>query len=358
MHRRDVLKLAGALGALALFPQAGRAQERFLQANGPWRKFEIITRIDILKPEGMVQAWVPVPSLDEPDWSMPAGSDWQTNAAEAQLVTDADNGVEMVHFVWKEGEAAPFAEVNSHCGTRDRVTDFSRPPSDLQLSEEDIQRYTAATAQHPFSPALRKIAEEITEKAKTDIGKAKAIYEWLIDTASCNPKALEGITEDEQEPDGCGNPNSTYVSFARASGLPTREFYGLRVAGSQSGLSALGAPSEIVTNAQHRRAEVWLSGYGWVAVNPGDIRRIIKGSEAPKLALNDPKVVSARHTLFGGWEGNWIAYNMANNIVLPGSDMPPLDFFMHPQAKTSTGMLNFHKPETFKYVITAKELPA
>ncbi len=31
--------------------------------------------------QGRLQAWVPVPSVEEDSWSKPLGSDWQTNPA-------------------------------------------------------------------------------------------------------------------------------------------------------------------------------------------------------------------------------------------------------------------------------------
>jgi hypothetical protein len=51
------------------------------------------------------------------------------------------------------------------------------------------------------------------------------------------------------------------------------------------------------------------------------------------LAPNDPKVVDARKTLFGAWEGNYMAYNDAHDVSLPGSSGDPVPFLMYPQAE-------------------------
>ena len=76
------------------------------------------------------------------------------------------------------------------------------------------------------------------------------------------------------------------------------------------------------------------------------------------LALNDPKVAAARNALFGGWEGNWLAYNFAHDVALPGSSGPRLGFLMYPQAETAAARLDCLDPDTFKYTIKAKELTA
>ena len=77
-----------------------------------------------------------------------------------------------------------------------------------------------------------------------------------------------------------------------------------------------------------------------------------------KLALDDPKVVAARKALFGGWEGNWFAFNDAHDVVLPGFDGPHLGFLMYPQAERASLLLDCHDPDNFKYTLTATEVKA
>ncbi len=74
------------------------------------------------------------------------------------------------------------------------------------------------------------------------------------------------------------------------------------------------------------------------------------------LSLSDPKVVAARSTLFGAWETNWVAFNTASDLTLPGAREPALDFLMYPQVETGGARLDSLDPDAVKYVITAKEL--
>jgi hypothetical protein len=61
-------------------------------------------------------------------------------------------------------------------------------------------------------------------------------------------------------------------------------------------------------------------------------------------ALDDELVKQTRARLFGSWEMNWIAYNFAHDVALPGSTRAPLGFFMYPQAETAAPPPRFPGP--------------
>ena len=88
------------------------------------------------------------------------------------------------------------------------------------------------------------------------------------------------------------------------------------------------------------------------------MRKVVLEEPPSNLALADAKVVDARKALFGSWEMNWLAYNVAHDIVLPGAKGPTLEFLMYPQAETAVGRLDCLDPDGFTYRITAKELAA
>jgi transglutaminase-like putative cysteine protease len=110
-----------------------------------------------------------------------------------------------------------------------------------------------------------------------------------------------------------------------------------------------------ITKAQHCRAEFYAQGIGWVPVDPADVRKVIL-EERPNLTLNDDIVKTMRTFLFGNWEGNWLAYNYAHDVKLPGSKGAPVTFFMYPQAETADGRLDPLDPDNFKYKIVSREI--
>jgi hypothetical protein len=74
--------------------------------------------------------------------------------------------------------------------------------------------------------------------------------------------------------------------------------------------------------------------------------------------LDDGMVKKARGRLFGSWEMNWMAYNFAHDVALPGSHGAPIGFLMYPQAETADGRLDCLDPDGFEYEIKSKEIAA
>ena len=75
-------------------------------------------------------------------------------------------------------------------------------------------------------------------------------------------------------------------------------------------------------------------------------------------SLDDELVKRARARLFGSWEMNWVAYNFAHDVTLPGSSGAPVAFLMYPQAETADGRPDCLDPENFKYEIASRETTA
>jgi transglutaminase-like putative cysteine protease len=145
------------------------------------------------------------------------------------------------------------------------------------------------------------------------------------------------------------------VGLARAAGFPARDVYGIRVAESRQ-FPSLGKSGDI-SKAQHCRAEVFLEDAGWFPVDPADVRKVVLEQ---KLPLEHPDVAALRERLFGNWEMNWIGYNSATDIELPGAgtEQPNFAFLMYPCAITAKGQPNALDPAGFHYEIAAREIPA
>ena len=241
----------------------------------------------------------------------------------------------------------------------------SKPGNAAALSDADRKLYTSATALIPTDGMVKATSDKIVGNASSDLEKAQKLYDWVVEntfrnakTRGCGIGDVASMLKTDNLNGKCADLNALLVGLARAQGIPARDVYGIRVVPSQFGFKALGAGSENVTKAQHCRAEVWLSGSGWTPVDPADVRKVVLEEPPGNLAVGDAKVPAARKTLFGAWEGNWLAYNFAHDVALPGSNGPRLGFLMYPQAEVAGLRLDCLDPDTFRYTIKTKETTA
>jgi transglutaminase-like putative cysteine protease len=147
----------------------------------------------------------------------------------------------------------------------------------------------------------------------------------------------------------CVDINSLFVGLARAQGVPAREMFGMRVA--DSGISMSLGRSGDVSKAQHCRAEFYVAGYGWVPVDPADVRKVMLEEQLP---LESAFITELRELLFGTWEMNWVGFNHARDFRPSPEAKEPMNFFMYPEAETVAGPLDGTDPEYFRYKITAR----
>jgi transglutaminase-like putative cysteine protease len=280
----------------------------------------------------------------------------------ARLVENRNAGLGIVAAEFPEG-VKPVLTVTSRVATRDFAVDTQVPRKTAPEDPNDIRRFLQPTRLVPTDGIVKAKSAEIVKNANSDVAKAHAIYEWIVDNTFRNPKTrgcgtgdIRFMLESGDLGGKCADLNALYVALARAAGLPARDVYGIRTAKSNLGYKSLGASSEKVTKAQHCRAEVYLTDYGWVPVDPADVRKVVLEEPPGNLSLNDEMVRKARTRLFGSWEMNWLAFNFANDVTLPGSNGAPVSFFMYPQAENANGRLDCLDADAFKYEISSMEV--
>src|SRR5579871_1173777 len=342
MDRRSFMKSAGAAAVATSFP-LGAAP-----AQSPWRSFEVTTRVEMSLPEGESRVWLPLPLAADNEWHRTLDNSWKGNAARALVARDGKYGVSMLHAEWPAREANPVIEVTSRFATRDRAIDPSRPVAGAErLGSAEIAFYTSPTEYIPTDGIVRKTAHDIVKGATTDVEKARAIYEWIVDKTFRDPKVrgcgigdIKMLLESGNLGGKCADLNALFVGLARSVGVPARDLYGIRVAASAYGYKSLGVASPAISPAQHCRAEFFAQGVGWVPVDPADVRKVVLEEPPGLLALSDAKVVAARKRLFGSWEMNWLAYNMGADIALPNSSGPKLAYLMYPNGETGKDRLD------------------
>ena len=367
MDRRTFLKTAvaapAALRMTGFASEAFAQQKEFAPRPGTWRTFEITTRIEVLEPAGVIRAWLPMPSVKS-EYQKPMGDQWSGNAKVLKPLTDGAYGAGILYAEFAAGESAPVVELTSRVQTQDRALDWSKKIA-AQEDPAVLRTWTKATELMPTDGIVRETAVEITKGKTTDVEKVKAVYDWILANTYREPKVrgcgvgdIKTMLETKNFGGKCGDINALFVGLVRSVGVPARDIYGIRVAPSAFGYKALGAGSANISKAQHCRAEAFLQDYGWVAMDPADVAKVAREETSEWLKIDHPVVAVVRPKLFGGWEGNWVAYNVAHDVKLPHAQAGKVAFLMYPQAETAEGRRDSLDPETFKYTITTRVLGA
>jgi transglutaminase-like putative cysteine protease len=358
MNRRDFLRSTGVFSASLTFARAGRL---FAKSTTDWRTFEVTTRVEVLKTSGTTRIWLPAPLISQMPFQKTLSATFHAEGGTAKTIENNPDALGIIVAEFPSG-VKPVLTLTSRVTTKSCAVDLSAPSKPPKDNRADLEHFLQPTKLLPTDGIVKATATEITSGAKTDIEKARAIYEWIVDNTFRNPKTrgcgvgdIRFMLESRDLGGKCADLNALYVGLARAAGLPARDVYGIRVGKSELGYKSLGASSENVTKAQHCRAEVHLSDYGWVPVDPADVRKVVLEEPPGNRPLDDDMVKSARARLFGSWEMNWMAYNFAHDVALPGSNGAPIGFLMYPQAETAGGRLDSLDPDNFKYEITSRE---
>ncbi|THD63445.1 transglutaminase-like domain-containing protein [Phenylobacterium sp.] len=365
--RRTLLQTGLGLAMAQTLPRAARAQPaaepRFEPRVGAWRSFDVVTTVNVADVQGATQLWLPAPQLDN-DFQRSLATTWSGNAASATLVTDPKSGARMLHAQFAPGEAAPTLTVTSRVQTRNRAVDWSKPAA-AHESQAVLKANLAPTELQPLDGIVHVTALAATQGATTDVEKARGIYNWVVTNAYREPKVrgcgagdIKAMLESGDLGGKCADLNALFVGLCRSAGMPARDLYGLRVAPSAFGYRELGGNPTSLKGAQHCRAEVYLRDYGWVAMDPADVLKVMR-QEKPEWIrdLNNPLIVPVKKALFGSWEGNWVGFNSAHDIDLPGSGaQTTLPFLMYPQGQNTSGRFDELAPDSFRYTIAAKEL--
>jgi transglutaminase-like putative cysteine protease len=361
MNRRNFLRYAGIASASLALPDTGRLFAHD-SSSGSWRTFEVTTRVEVLKPSGMTRVWLPAALIGKTPYQKTLANRFSAEGGTAEIVESEADALGIIAAKFPAG-VRPVLTVTSRIATNNYTVDLSTPGHPPKTERAELEHFLRSTKLLPTDGIVRATATEITRGSKTDVEKARAIYAWIVDNTFRNPKTrgcgvgnIRGMLESGDLGGKCADLNALYVGLARAAGLPARDVYGIRVAKSELGYKSLGVSSENVTKAQHCRAEVYLSGHGWVPVDPADVRKVVLEEPPGNRPLDDDMVKKARVRLFGSWEMNWMAFNFAHDVALPGSIGAPVGFFMYPQAETVDGRLDSLDPDSFKYEITAREI--
>lgn len=188
----------------------------------------------------------------------------------AKLSKDKPTALGVVSATYP-ANAKPVLTLTSRVSTKNYAVDLSgsKPAPSQRASKAELDFFLQPSRYVPTDGIVKETALKATAGATTDIDKARAIYEWVVENTFRDPKVrgcgrgdIRAMLESGDMGGKCADLNALYVGMARSVGLPARYIYGLRIVKSNLGYKSLGVNTDKATKGQHCRVEVYLNQHG------------------------------------------------------------------------------------------------
>ena len=378
MQRRQFLKNSVLLSAAGLVGPA-LASETVKTSLAPIapvmrRRFVLSQTYKLVPPQGssgVVKLWIPLP-VDTAFQQM-TGMAFTGNYQQAYVTTNNAYGAKTLFATWPKSEGDLLLQLDLEIETADWEPLKHDALKNWQAPEQivyplAVKPYLLPTTHTPVDGLVRETAQKITGGETDPLKKARLIYEWVSshmerdnDVIGCGTGDVATILQSGKLSGKCTDISSVFVALARASGIPARELFGIRLGRANKlerySASAFGKADSAgvadVSGGQHCRAEFYLAGYGWLPCDPADVTKM---RLAEKKAHQDPDVQAVNAYLFGNWEMNWVGFNYGRDFELyPATEQGAVNNFGYPYAEVDGDPINFYDPKVFTYHYVSTE---
>ncbi len=322
-----------------------------------WRSYDLQSTVSLKGIHGKARLWLPLAQYKDTPWERSLGHTWHGNFAAAGISRDPVAEMEVFYADWPEGIAEPQRHITSQVSTQDRPFDITRHGAMAERTEV-LRRCLQSTRLVPIDGVVRRTAERAIGRIKDPLAMGKAIYEWVVENTSFDP-LIKGVGDADignmlESGDLAGRSakiSLLFVGLCRSIGIPARPVFGLRIDASRL-FACLGAAGDL-SEAQQCRAEFYAPGYGWVPVNPADVRKAMREES---LSSGDSRLSVLKRLLFGFWEMNWIGFNAAQDVSLRGSPGSMLPYLIYPEIESGDGRFNSQDTGRVSYKVSASRV--
>ncbi|GAB6064553.1 transglutaminase-like domain-containing protein [Deferrisoma palaeochoriense] len=298
------------------------------------------------QPAGETHLWVPYPVSDARQWVTDVRI--EGDYANAEVVTDRTYSTPMLHAVWPAGAKSRrlgFSFRVERTAVRQKDLPAADAP-DAPWNPKDFELWLRPSTLVSTGGIVEETARKIVAGKTTVLEKARAVYEWVCRNTYRNPETRGCGAGDvcrllAEDPGGkCGDISSVFVALARAAGVPARHVLGIRL-GKEDG--------QEVTTWQHCWAEFYLPGYGWVLVDPADVRKMMLKRG---LGRTDPVPADLMEFYWAGADPYRVKLAVGRDLTLnPPQKAGPVNFLMYPYAEVDGNPLDWLDPKGFRYEI-------
>jgi len=300
-------------------------------------------------PDKEVRLWLPYPiSSEYQDISeIKIIGDFE----ESGVYADKKYQTPMLYARWPVGKKSRHLSL-SFKAVRQEVLRRNFPAAESAWSPTDYKLWLSPSSLGPIDGQVKELSDEIVKGKNGVLNRARAIYDWTCENMYREP-ATVGCGKGDvcsllKTPGGkCTDIHSVFVALCRAAGIPAREIFGIRLAKK---------PIQDITKWQHCWAEFYLPGYGWVPVDPADVRKLMLKRN---LNLADQGAKDLKSYFWGGWDAYRVKLAVGRDLTLsPPQAGGLVNTLGYPYAEAAGIPLDFYDPGSFSYTFKVKRMDA
>jgi transglutaminase-like putative cysteine protease len=292
---------------------------RAVAATPRERKFEFEYKAAVKGIPGgakSVELWIPVPH-DDPFQQI---TDMRIDSPYRYDVHTARYGNRVLHISLIGPRQSDFTVTVRFTAVRREHVQERLQQADYSVTKErlgpDVSHWLEPDRLVPLDDTIRKWAREVVEAAgaKTDLEKARAIYDHVVATVKYDKTGQGWGRGDiyyacDARRGNCTDFHAIFIGYCRAVGIPARFAVGFPLPPERGGGAISG---------YHCWAEFYLKGVGWVPV------------DASEAAKNPQK----REYFFGAHDENRVEFTRGRDLMLsPKQQGEPLNYFVYPYAE-------------------------
>jgi transglutaminase-like putative cysteine protease len=317
-----------------------------LPATAAERSGTVTFTMDLAAPPDAkhVKLWFPYPTSD-PDQVI-SNLRFDGNYSSFTMSREPNSGALYLFTEWREPAEHRRLKVSFHARARERrVAKLVERGVGFPI---EVRQFLESEFWVPVEdPRVRAAAAEATRGRKGTLGKARGVYDWVVENTRRDPDVpgcgLGKVEVTIQQRTGkCADISAVFVAIARAAGVPAREVFGLR----------LGTAGQTdITDGHHCWVEFYLPGTGWVPADPADVRKVMAAKNLDLLAAKP-----WREYFFGGVDEFRIQLQRGGRgLDFPEGNAQKVNYFMYPYAEVDGKPLDYCRPRDFHYTVDFKE---
>ena len=186
MNRRNFLQANGSICAGWALTKALTVLADTPSASG-WRKFEVVTRVELLKPNGVSHIWLPAPLIHDTQYQKTISTRLTAESGTARQSKDKQNALAIVSAMYP-ANAKPALTQTIRVALKNYAVDLSSRGTAAPVSRAELDYFLQPSRYVPTDGIVKQTALKAITGATTDMEKARAIYDWVVENTFRDPK--------------------------------------------------------------------------------------------------------------------------------------------------------------------------